>query len=88
MVGPFHHEPIVGMDTCLRKQMVVTCSSTRVMLWNYSERKFLMAYEMSVGEEASSVAFHPSGFQILVCDGEKLHMLNVLSNRISEYHSI
>ena len=26
VLGPNHHEPITGMDICLRKQLIVTCS--------------------------------------------------------------
>jgi len=84
VIGPFHHDEITGMDTCLRKELVVTCSKTSIMLWNYAERKFLMAFKVSIGEEASDVAFHPSGFHILACVGDKLVILNVLAKSIKE----
>ena len=88
VIGPFHHEEITGMDTCLRKELVVTCSKSYIMLWNYAERKFLMGYKVGIGEEASDVAFHPSGFQILACVGDKLLMLNVLAKSINDYTSL
>ena len=50
------------------------------MLWNYHERRFLMANSIGIGEEASDVAFHPSGFHVLVCVGDKLLLMNILSN--------
>lgn len=55
------------------------------MLWNYAEKRFLMAYALGLSEAAPNVAFHPSGFHILACVGDKLLLLNVLSNRINEY---
>ena len=85
LFSPFHHEPIIGMDICLRKQLIVTCSASCIMLWNYGEKRFLMAHALSPSEVASDVAFHPSGFHILACVGDKLLLFNVLSNRINEY---
>ena len=77
------------MDICLRKQLIVTCSVSCIMLWNYAEKRFLMAYNLGPSSEAApNVAFHPSGFHILACVGDKLLLLNVLSNRINEYQSI
>ena len=86
--GPFHHEEITGMDICLRKQLIVTCSKDYICIWNWAEKKFEMALKNPPGEEASAVAFHPSGFHILAAVGDKVQFLNVLSNSISEYYSV
>ena len=86
--GPFHHEEITGMDTCLRKQLIVTCSSNYICIWNYHDKRFEVAYRTPIGDEATAVAFHPSGFHIVAAVGDKLLFMNVLSNSISEYHSI
>ena len=51
-------------------------------------KKFEMALKNPPGEEASAVAFHPSGFHILAAVGDKVQFLNVLSNSISEYYSV
>ena len=80
--GPFHDEPINGMDTCLRKQLIVTCSNSYVMIWNYAENKFELCYKTPIGEDAKAVAIHPSGFHIVVAVGDKLTLMNVLSNSI------
>lgn len=35
----FHSSPVVGLDTCLRKPLVATCSADRsVRVWNYIDR--------------------------------------------------
>lgn len=47
-----------------------------------------MSWKTPIGEDATAVAFHPSGFHILAAVGDKLLMMNVLSSSISEYHSI
>lgn len=34
--GPFHKAEITGIDTCVRKQLIVTCSRDKtVSIWNY-----------------------------------------------------
>ena len=86
--GPFHHAEITGMDICLRKQLIVTCSANHICIWNWADKKFEMAWKNPPGEEATAVAFHPSGFHILAAIGDKVMFMNVLSNSITEYHAI
>ncbi len=78
------------MDTCLRKQLIVTCSKSYIMIWNYKEGKFLLAYKITSSNEqgCTSVAFHPSGFHFIACVGDKLLVMKVLSKSISEQHSL
>ena len=47
-----------------------------------------MAWPCPIGEGATAVAFHPSGFHLLAAVGDKIMMMNVLSNSMSEYHNI
>ena len=87
--GPFHHEPITGMDTCLRKHLIVTCSNSYIMIWNYSnEPKFEICWKTPIGEDATAVAFHPSGFHIVAAIGDKILLMNVLSNSIIDYNQV
>lgn len=85
--GPFHNEKITGMDICLRKQLIVTCSANYICIWNWDEKKFELAWRTPPGEDATAVAFHPSGFHILAAVGDKFYMMNVLSNSLFDYHS-
>ena len=84
VIGPFHNEPITGMDICLRKQLIVTCSVSYICIWNWNDRKFELAWKTPPGEGATAVAFHPSGFHILAAVGDKFYMMNVLSNSLSD----
>lgn len=35
----FHSQPITGMDVCIRKQLVATCSKDKtIRVWNYAMR--------------------------------------------------
>ena len=49
--GPFHHEEITGMDICLRKQLIVTCSRRYINIWNYAERKLEISHSVPSGDE-------------------------------------
>ncbi|KAJ3044625.1 Cilia- and flagella-associated protein 57 [Rhizophlyctis rosea] len=81
---PFHHGPVTGMDTCIRKPLIVTCSSDRsVRVWNYLESTSeLVKY---FPEEAFSVAIHPSGLYILVGFSDKLRLMNLLIDDIRPF---
>ncbi|KAI8852315.1 WD40-repeat-containing domain protein [Chytridium lagenaria] len=81
---PFHHGQITGMDTCIRKPLIATCSSDRsVRVWNYIENSSeLVKY---FPEEAYSVAIHPSGLYILVGFSDKLRLMNLLIDDIRTF---
>ena len=37
LVHPFHSRPITGMDVCIKKNLIATCSSDKtVKIWSYS----------------------------------------------------
>jgi len=83
----FHSGPILGLDVCVRKPLIVTCGIDKsVRIWNYVERtqdlcKFF-------GEEAYSVAFHPSGFHLIVGFSDKLRLMNLLMEDMRTYKEI
>ncbi|KXS19851.1 WD40 repeat-like protein, partial [Gonapodya prolifera JEL478] len=73
----FHSLPITGLDTCVRKPLVATCSLDRsVRVWNYIEGTCEVAKVFA--EEAFSIALHPSGLYVLVGFSDKLRMCCVL----------
>ena len=83
----FHTGAITGLDVCVRKPLIVTCGSdSSVRIWNYLE-KTLEVYEF-FNEEPLSVAFHPSGFHIVVGFLDKLRMMNVFNKTIEKYKDI
>ncbi|KAI8906392.1 WD40-repeat-containing domain protein, partial [Gorgonomyces haynaldii] len=73
----FHYGSIVGLDLCIRKPLLVTCSTDKsVRLWNYMTGTCEMVKHF--GEDACSVAMHPSGLYILVGFVDKLRLMNIL----------
>ena len=38
----FHQQEITGMDICLRKQLIVTCSKRIIHIWNYKLNKLVL----------------------------------------------
>lgn len=49
--SPFHMNEITGMDICLRKQLIVTCSKRFINVWNYAERKLEISHAVPSGDE-------------------------------------
>ncbi|KAI8607724.1 WD40-repeat-containing domain protein [Chytriomyces sp. MP71] len=81
---PFHHGQVTGMDTCIRKPLIVTCSSDKsVRVWNYMDSSSELVKYFS--EEAYSVAIHPSGLYILVGFSDKLRLMNLLIDDIRPF---
>uniref|UniRef100_A0A667XCB5 Cilia and flagella associated protein 57 n=1 Tax=Myripristis murdjan TaxID=586833 RepID=A0A667XCB5_9TELE len=77
----FHSKPITGLSTCIRKPLVATCSlDCSVRIWNYQGKT--LELHKGFGEEAYSVALHPSGLFILVGFTDKLRMMNLLIDDI------
>ncbi|KAJ3000403.1 Cilia- and flagella-associated protein 57 [Globomyces sp. JEL0801] len=80
----FHHSQITGIDTCIRKPLVVTCSTDRsIRVWNYVENTSELVKYFS--EESFSVAIHPSGLYILVGFSDKLRLMNLLIDDIRPF---
>lgn len=83
----FHSQEITGLDTCIRKQLIVTCSRDKtVKIWNYATKNMEINFPLS--EEALSVAFHPSGFHVIVAVSDKINLMNVLAKNLHQFKSI
>lgn len=72
VTSPYHTSEITGMDICLNKPLIVTCSDKIINVWNYSDSKLQIAASCPTSESARAVAFHPNGFHIVVAVGEKI----------------
>eukprot|EP00217_Crustomastix_stigmatica_P010708 CAMPEP_0183813298 /NCGR_PEP_ID=MMETSP0803_2-20130417/52843_1 /TAXON_ID=195967 /ORGANISM="Crustomastix stigmata, Strain CCMP3273" /LENGTH=1181 /DNA_ID=CAMNT_0026058151 /DNA_START=28 /DNA_END=3573 /DNA_ORIENTATION=- len=80
----FHSQAVTGVDTCVRKPLVATCSSDKsVRIWNYLDKSSELVKFFP--EEAHSVAFHPSGLHVLVGFSDKLRLMNLLMDDIRPY---
>lgn len=84
LLQPLHHGRITGMDTCIRKPIIVTSSTDRsVRLWNYVDNSLVIMKYFQ--EDATSVAIHPSGLYLLVGFSDKLRLLSVLNDDMRLY---
>ena len=88
LIYPFHSRAIQGMDVCIKKNLIATCSTDKtVRIWNNSNPPTLdICYEY--GDEAFSVAFHPSGFHIIVGFTDKVRMMNIFSKTLKPFQNI
>jgi len=83
----FHIGPILGLDVCTRKPLVATCGMDKsVRVWNYIERTQELCKFFA--EEAYSVAFHPSGFHLIVGFADKLRLMNLLMEDLRPYKEV
>lgn len=64
LLFPFHSRSIDGMDVCIKKNLVATCSMDKsVKIWSYSSAQGLqLEINQGFNDEAFCIAFHPSGF--------------------------
>lgn len=85
--APYHKDYITGLDVCVRKQLVVTCSKDKtVHIWNYDTCQQEITHTFN--DACLSVAFHPSGLHLLVATQDKVNMCNILSNQLNNFHQL
>ncbi|XP_053099420.1 cilia- and flagella-associated protein 57 isoform X2 [Hemicordylus capensis] len=78
---PLHSSSITGLDTCIRKPLVATCSLDKsVRIWNYETNTLDLYKEYQ--EEAYALALHPGGLYVLVGFADKLRLMNLLIDDI------
>ena len=81
--GGFHHGPITGLDSCVRKPIVATCGADRTLrIWNYATKGCEQVKYFS--EEPLSLSLHPNGHHVLVGFGDKLRFFNVLLDDVRQ----
>jgi cilia- and flagella-associated protein 57 len=74
----FHSMAITGMDVCIRKQLVVTCSRDKtIRIWNYANRTLEIVSSV-LSDETLAVALHPSGFHVVCALLDKISIYQVL----------
>ena len=72
---------------CVKKQLIVTSSTDKtVRIWDYDKKS--LETSQSFTEEALGVAFHPSGFHIVVGFTDKLRFMNIIDKKIVTYKEI
>jgi WD40 repeat protein len=75
------------MDVCTRKSLIATCSIDRqVKIWNYLDNTCEVSKYFD--EYAYSIAFHPSGYFVVVGFNDKIRMLNIYENDLKCFKEI
>lgn len=81
LITPFHSDSIEGMDTCVNKPYLITCSKDKsIRLWDYQARVHVISKLFE--EELYSITYHPSGMHALVSTDDKIFPLNVFYDEI------
>lgn len=82
LVYPFHSRSVDGMDVCIKKNLIATCSMDKsVKIWSYSNGQgFNNEINQTFSDEAFCVAFHPSGLQIVVGFADGIRMMNIFED--------
>ncbi|OWK05418.1 hypothetical protein Celaphus_00002651 [Cervus elaphus hippelaphus] len=84
LMYPLHSASITGLDTCIRKPLIATCSVDRsVRIWNYESNSLELFKEYQ--EEAYTISLHPSGHYIVVGFADKLRIMNLLIDDIRSF---
>ena len=91
LISSFHSKQIHGLDVCLKKEMVATCSSDHtVRLWSYTASNMFQAEMIFISpdQEAHAIAFHPSGLHLVVGFSDCIRLMNILDKELVEYKSL
>jgi len=84
LAQPFHSAAVSGLDTCIRKPLVATCSKDKtIRIWNYIDHSVEIIKTFPT--EGNSIAMHPSGLHILVGFSDKLRFMNLYGDDIREF---
>ena len=81
LISPFHSDSVEGMDLCINKPYIITCSKDKsVRVWDYQNRIHVISKMFE--EELYSIAFHPSAMHALVSTDDKIYPLNIFYDEI------
>ena len=81
LISPFHSDSVEGMDLCINKPYLISCSKDKsVRVWDYQNKIHVISKIFE--EELYSIAFHPSAMHALVSTDDKIYPLNVFYDEI------
>ena len=86
LISQFHREEITGLDVCIRKQLIATCSRDKTInIWNVKDRCLEIEPFQPSNEECTALAFHPSGLHLLVALSDKINVYNLRADRLNKF---
>lgn len=73
-ISPFHAEEITGLDCCINKPYLISCSKDKsVKVWDFLNR--VQVLSKTFDENLYSITYHPSGMHALLSADSKIHHL-------------
>jgi WD40 repeat protein len=90
LIFPFHSRQVCGLDICLKKQLVATCSLDKtIKVWSHSTTNgFNLDINHEEEHQAYALAFHPSGFHLVVGFNQHISLMNIFQNTLHKYKQI
>ncbi len=85
LVDNYHYDNITGIDVCVRKPLVASCSLDRwLVIWNYDTSQIEL--KQNVDEDLYSLAFHPSGSYLLLSTSNSIKYISIYMNYLKTIH--
>lgn len=82
-VGGHHVTSIISADVAFERSLIATLGSDgSLRIWNYLTGKCELLHYFKENEESLALAFHSSGFQILVSTNDRVILFNVLMDKL------
>jgi WD40 repeat protein len=90
LIFPFHSRQVCGLDICIKKNLVATCSLDKtIKIWSYASTSgFNLDINHEEDHQAYALAFHPSGFHIVVGFNSHISLMNVFQGTLHKYKQI
>ncbi|KAE9327149.1 hypothetical protein PF001_g2071 [Phytophthora fragariae] len=75
--------PVLQVDVCIQRPIVVTCGTDKtVRVWNFELHHYELLHHCP--EEPTTVAVHPSGFQLVVAFKERVRIYQLLQESLRQ----
>jgi len=87
LMYPFHSRQICGLDICIKKNIIATCSLDKtIKIWSYSEQYgFNLDINHEEEHQAYALALHPSGFHLVVGFNSHISLMNIFNGTLAKY---
>lgn len=87
LICDFHSGPVTGLDVCIRKQLIATCSTDKsIKIWNYMTKSLEITEHQT--EECQAIAFHPSGFHLVCALNDKILLMNIFLDKLTTFDQV
>jgi hypothetical protein len=82
--GGYHCATLLAADLAYERPLMVTIGADcTARIWNYNTNRCELTHDFGV-DEPISVAFHSSGFQVLVSFKDRIKLYNVLMDKLKQ----